>query len=71
VVAAPGSWTTTAVGPFVLVTHPETRVARADDGERVTVSLGDAFFTVDRSSGHRWRPSQPPTTTRFRHSSIS
>ena len=42
-----GSWIATAVGPFVLVTHPETRMARADEGERVTVLLGDAFFTVE------------------------
>src|SRR6185503_1035808 len=41
------SWTTTAVGPFVLATHPETRVSRADDGARATVLLGDAFFTVE------------------------
>ena len=41
------AWGRTAVGPYVLVTHPETRVARADEGERVTVLLGDAFFTVD------------------------
>jgi len=41
------SWTTSGLGPYVLVTHPETRVARAEDGERITVLIGDAFFTVE------------------------
>lgn len=41
------SWATTGIGPFVLVTHPETRMSRAERGDRVTVLIGDAFFTVE------------------------
>jgi asparagine synthetase B (glutamine-hydrolysing) len=40
-------WVTTTLGPFVLVTHPETRVARHEDGDRITVLVGDAFFTAE------------------------
>ena len=41
------SWVTTMLGPFVLVTHPETRVARHEQGDRITVLVGDAFFTAE------------------------
>lgn len=41
------TWVTTALGPFVLITHPELRVARAGDGDRITILLGDAFFVVE------------------------
>jgi hypothetical protein len=40
------SWATETVGPFVLVTHPETRIVCAKDGDRATILIGDAFFTV-------------------------
>jgi hypothetical protein len=44
-------WRRIGIGEFVLLAHPETRVATIGDGDRFTVLIGHAFFATGTVDG--------------------